>query len=169
MTTIKNDAELKKFLQSKIQNAVNSTMGQVQKEGFDKIRDEVYSYPATEYIRTGEFMDAWKSDESGDIGNIANGTYDYDPAEIRTFGGGDSFPENAIHQSFVDGKPSAEELPDYIYEGYQGALPKRVPARNAFKKLDKWFSEAQIRKLFGRGLRKEGLKVIDGGATKTEI
>lgn len=161
---ITNEAELKKALQGQIQSAVNTMMGELQEEGYNKIKSEVYSYPSTEYIRTGEFMDAWKAEESGDIGNIANGTYDYDAEEIHTFG------EWGVHQSFVTGESSAEELPNYIYNGYQGALNKKVPARNVFKKLDKWFSERQVVSQFKSGLKKAGLKLTKaGGADKTTI
>ena len=34
---------------------------------------------------------------------------------------------------------SDEELADYIFNGYQGALSKAIPARNSFEKTDNIF------------------------------
>lgn len=169
MPSASNDAELKKMLKAPLQTSVNVVMSAVEKEGHNKIITTVYSYGATEYPRTDEFSNAWESEEGGSVGNIANGTYDYNPDKVTVGSGWPAIaPYSGVHQSFVYGAPSANELPDYIYEGYQGALTKRIPERNAFKKLDNWLSERQVVLQFKRGLRWAGLKVTkQGGATKT--
>lgn len=164
-----NDRELAAMLKKPLQNGVNKVTGNVAKKNSKLMKSVVYSYPATEYIRTGQFGDAWKADETGNVGNIANGTFEYDKDEVSV---GSGWPETApysgVHQSFVDGTPSADKLPDYIFNGYQGALKKHIPARNAFNELDDWVSEDRIKLYFKRGLTAAKCIVTqEGGATKT--
>lgn len=164
-----NDSEVIAALKAPIQSAVNYMMEEVKTENTNKIAKTVYSgYSPTWYVnnRTHQFMFAWKAEEDDGVGDLGGADFNYDPSRLSV-----GSQETGQHASIVDGSPFTEGLADVIYQGY--SMPRngvRIPKRNAFQKLDRWFSEKQIGILFDRGLRRAGVKVATkGGATKTII
>lgn len=166
-TVISNENELRQALSAPVQEAVNFMMDELRKENENKIWTTVYSgYSPSWYDRTADFWDSWDYEEDGSLGDLGGADFDFHPETLSV-----GTQENGQHASIVDGSPFTYFLADVIYQGYD--MPRNgvhIPARNAFKKIDRWFSERQIKILFRKGLRKAGLKVAqDGGATKTVI
>lgn len=166
-TVISNESELREAFSAPVQEAINSMMDELVRENENKIWKTVYSgYSPSWYDRTADFWDSWDYEEDGNLGNLGGADFDFHPETLSV-----GTQEDGQHASIVNGAPFTEGLADVIYQGYD--MPRNgvhIPARNAFKKIDNWFSERQIKVLFARGLRKAGMKVAQqGGATKTVI
>lgn len=161
-----NEAELRSQLSGAVQSAVDYMMGELLKENENKIETTVYdAYSPSWYNRTADFWVAWDVEADDGIGDLAGGKFEFKPERLSI-----GLQEDGQHASIVDGR-AFTYLADVIYQGYD--MPRNgvhIPKRDAFKKLDRWFSERQIVILFNRGLKKAGAKVKKkGGATKTEI
>lgn len=165
-----NDAELRNMLSPSVQEAVDYMTGELLKENENKIERTVYdAYSPSWYSRTADFWVAWDVEQDNDIGNLAGGKFEFKPDRIRA--DAQENGHSGQHASIVDGRPFTNYLADVIYNGYD--MPNNgvhIPKRDAFKKLDRWFSERQIGILFKRGLKAAGFKVTkQGGATKTNL
>ena len=156
-----NDAELRNMIIPAFQSITNDMMTDVLVKNRKEVESTVYS-SAWEYA-TGEFKEAWDTTQES-IGDAGSG-FDYDPSQINVI-------DPPVHAAVADGNgfsrgdSSAEYLADLIYLGHGGIWHKR--GRNAFNKVDKWFNEGKVRKLFKRGLKANGFKVtVEGGASKS--
>lgn len=156
-----NDAELKGMIIPAFQSITDDMMFEVLVRNRKEVESTVYS-TAWEYA-TGEFKEAWKTTQEK-VGEAGSG-FDYDPSQINVV----SPPIHAAvadGSGFSEGDSSAEYLADLIYLGHGGIWHNR--GRNAFDKLDKWFNEAKVCKLFKRGLKANNFKVTEeGGASKS--
>lgn len=153
-----------KALQQASDDVILETL--IQNERF--IEEVVYAAGGGNgYPRTGEFKEAW--DETGENIGDAGNSMDYAPEKISTIGGEPfgGFPYGGVHSSVLTGESSAEELVDYIYQGHGGIWSS--PARNAFKRLDKWLNAGRIVRLFKKGMTDAGLEVKAGSAHKTVL
>lgn len=161
------EAELRSNLLKALQQASDDVILEVMIQNEKEIEDTVYANSNNGYPRTGEFKEAWE--ETGEsIGDVGN-TMDYAPEKITTIGGEPfaNFPYGGIHSSVLTGESSADSLADYIYQGHGGIW--RSPARNAFKKLDKWLNAGRVIKFYKKGMTDAGLKVKAGSAHKTVL
>lgn len=156
-----NDAELKAMLTPALQATTDKMMDEVLLRNRKEVESTVYS--SAWDLATGEFKEAWKTTQEGGSG-IGSG-FEYDSEQINTI-------NPPIHAAVADGSgfskgdSSAEYLADLIYLGHGGIW--HTSGKNAFKKLDKWFNEAKVCKLFKRGLKANNFKVTEeGGASKS--
>lgn len=159
-----NETELQAAISKGLVIAVTHTVNQFLKYNKQFIQGYVYSvYSPSWYQRTSDFVNAWKTEVSGG-GSSVEGEMSYEPSMI---GLGDE--ENGQHVSVVDGSSQAENMPDILYEGGMGCIP-RPTGRNAWRKLDIYLSNSTVRNIFESGLSQSGMpwKRKSGAITVTK-
>lgn len=160
MPTFSNEAELKALAIRGMKSALDDMLDVVLDENEVRIRSNVYDvYQPIEYDRTDEFEYAWSKKSESHIDSVEGETY-FDPSKLTP----NPF---ALQHTDIYAQSQTEEMADFIYTSAAGLFP-RPTKRNAWKKLDRWFSENKIRELYQRGLKRAGIPVIksSGGITK---
>lgn len=163
MPTFHSDAELKAAAIPCMKKALDDMLDAVLDENEVRIRSNVYDvYTPIEYDRTDEFEYAWSKTSESSTDSVNGETY-FDPSKLTP----NPF---ALQHTDMYGQSQVTEMADFIYVSGQGAFP-RPTKRNAWKKLDRWFSENKIRQLYHRGLKNAGLPVIksSGDITKQSV
>ena len=142
-----NEAELKSAITGGITIAVESTINAVHSKNEEEIDTIVYgSYAPSWYGRTNNFLNAWSTEVGGTEGEMY-----YDESKIST-----GNKKNGRHVSVVDEASMAAVMPEVIYQWGQGCIP-RPTGRDAWKALDSFLTNTQMRSLFEAGLNASGL------------
>lgn len=155
-----NEAELKSAITGGITIAVESTINAVHSKNEEEIDTIVYgSYAPSWYGRTNNFLNAWSTEVGGTEGEMY-----YDESKIST-----GNKKNGRHVSVVDEASMAAVMPEVIYQWGQGCMP-RPTGRDAWKALDSYLTNTQMRSLFEAGLNASGLpwKRSTGAITVTK-
>lgn len=155
-----NEAELKAAITGGITIAVESTINAIHGENREQIQEVVYSsYAPSWYGRTNNFLNAWSTEVGGTEGEMY-----YDESKIST-----GNKKDGRHVSVVDEASMAAVMPEVIYQWGQGCMP-RPTGRDAWKALDSFLTNTQMRSLFEAGLNASGLpwKRSTGAITVTK-
>lgn len=146
-----NEEDLKRQILSGLKVAVESTVDEIHERNEDFIDNVVYdSYDPSWYDRTWDFKNAWDT-TIGSAGSYVEGKFYYN-SNGMTVGP----QETGQHVSVVTGEPVAGYMPEIIYQGKMGAI-YRPTKRDAWKALDKFLTNTQMRSMFESGLNKSGL------------
>lgn len=155
-----NEAELKAAITGGITIAVESTINAVHSKNEEEIDTIVYgSYAPSWYGRTMDFLNAWSTEVGGTEGEMY-----YDESKVST-----GSTEDGVHASVVTGASMTAVMPEVIYQWGQGCIP-RPTGRDAWKALDSYLTNTQMRSLFEAGLNASGLpwKRSTGAITVTK-
>lgn len=163
MPTFNNSAELEAAAIKGMKSALDDMLDEVLTENEKRVQTNVYdAYQPIEYNRTDEFKDAWSKRSQSGKKSVEGETY-FDSSKLT--------PNAAeLQHTDVYGESVVDAMADIIYQSSQGCIA-RPTKRNAWKKLDRWFSENKIRQLYTRGLKKAGVPAIKttGGITKESL
>lgn len=154
------EAELRQAIEGGLTTAITSTISAIHGKNEEEIDEIVYSsYAPSWYGRTYEFRNAWKTQVGGTEGEMY-----FDEGAISAGG-----IEDGAHASVVTGDSVASAMPEVIYQWGQGCVP-RPTGRDAWKALDSFLTNTQMRSLFEAGLNASGLpwKRSTGAITVTK-
>lgn len=153
----KNDNEVVEMLKVPLRTAVDHVVQMIWSENRAQINSFIYNRNVpSEYQRTGEFKEAWKTEakiKSGSSTNIVEGTFEYDPSKITTV-------DAPYHASVVDGSSAAEYLAEIIYQGIAGDIFGEgfwTQPRDAFEALLKAIGKQKMKRYISEGLHIAGL------------
>lgn len=155
-----NDAELKAAITGGITVAIESTINAIHEKNEEEIDTVVYgSYAPSWYGRTKNFLNAWSTEVGGTEGEMY-----YDESKIST-----GSTDDGVHVSVVSGASVAASMPEVIYQWGMGCI-QRPTGRDAWKSLDSFLTNTQMRSLFEAGLNASGLpwKRSTGAITVTK-
>lgn len=146
-----SESELKSRIISGLTVAVETVVKEIHGQNEEIIEDVVYgAYGPSWYARTGDFGNAW-STRVGAGGGAVEGEFYYNSS-----GMGVSSPEEGQHVSVIDGSVQTQNMPDIIYQGGMGCIP-RPTGRDAWKVLDRFLTNTMMRSLFETGLGRSGM------------
>lgn len=154
------EAELRQAIEGGLTTAITSTISAIHGKNEEEIDTIVYgSYAPSWYGRTMDFLNAW----STEVGGLEGEMY-FDKGAIST---GSS--EDGVHASVVSGASMASVMPEIIYQWGMGCI-QRPTGRDAWKALDSYLTNTQMRSLFEAGLNASGLpwKRSTGAITVTK-
>lgn len=154
------EAELRQAIEGGLTTAITSTISAIHGKNEEEIDTIVYgSYAPSWYGRTNNFLNAWSTEVGGTEGEMY-----YDESKIST-----GNKKNGRHVSVVDEASMAAVMPEVIYQWGQGCMP-RPTGRDAWKALDSYLTNTQMRSLFEAGLNASGLpwKRSTGAITVTK-
>lgn len=153
------EAELRQAIEGGLTTAITSTISAIHGKNEEEIQQIVYSYPNNWYGRTMDFKNAWDME----VGGLEGEMY-FDEGAIST---GSS--EDGVHASVVSGASMASVMPEIIYQWGMGCI-QRPTGRDAWKALDSYLTNTQMRSLFEAGLNASGLpwKRSTGAITVTK-
>ena len=166
-----NEIQIKAAIVPKLRKAARYVADELYKRNKELIESIVYaSYTPTEYVRSGQFKEAWETKDyvmANNNGAVAE--FSYDPSKLSIGAGGQHSSLNPY-----DGSDVTPYLAEIIYDGLSGAIyepgyakhssrfkgQEWTDKRDAWYALLKWFSKSKLRQLFEEGMRKEGLDFI---------
>lgn len=154
------EAELKQAITGGITIAIEVTVDAIHGKNEEEIDEIVYgSYAPSWYGRTEEFRNAWETQVGGTEGEMF-----YNEGAVST-----GSTEDGVHASVITGASMAAVMPEVIYQWGQGCIP-RPTGRDAWKALDSYLTNTQMRSLFEAGLNASGLpwKRSTGAITVTK-
>lgn len=154
------EAELRNAIEGGLTVAINSTISAIHAKNEEEIEEIVYgSSDPSWYGRTGNFKDAWEKQ----VGGLEGEMY-FDEGGIST-----GSQESGVHVSVVTGASVASVMPEVIYQWGMGCI-QRPTGRDAWKALDSYLTNTQMRSLFEAGLNASGLpwKRSTGAITVTK-
>lgn len=147
--TFFNEEQLRREIVKNLTTASLSAMDETKKVLQKNILIDVYGgYAPSEYGRTFEFKEAWKT-EGGGAEGVAPAQMHYEPEFITTV----SAPQ---HASVLTGASVVGVLADWIFEGHDGGLFPGAwsAARDAWKSMDKEITNTVFRGMYESGLNK---------------
>lgn len=167
MATIRNEDQLRRLLQPKLQKAVHYVMNKILEANAEAIQNIVYGAGTPDlYNRTGEFAKAWAiTDENHNpTTNDAYGKFYYKPNEMSTGSTDRDSDSYGQHVSIVDGMASREYLADIIYDGIKHSAWGDTShwshkKRNAWEKLLSVVGVNNMKNWIEQGMKQAGLKV----------
>lgn len=161
-----NEAELRQAIEGGLTTAITSTINAIHEKNEEEINTVVYgSYAPSWYGRTKNFLNAWSTEVGGTEGEMY-----YDESKVSTGSPDDGVHVSVAKSSFGDaGASMAAVMPEVIYQWGQGCIP-RPTGRDAWKALDSFLTNTQMRSLFEAGLNASGLpwKRSTGAITVTK-
>lgn len=160
------EAELRQAIEGGLTTAITSTINAIHEKNEEEINTVVYgSYAPSWYGRTKNFLNAWSTEVGGTEGEMY-----YDESKVSTGSPDDGVHVSVAKSSFGDaGASMAAVMPEVIYQWGQGCIP-RPTGRDAWKALDSFLTNTQMRSLFEAGLNASGLpwKRSTGAITVTK-
>ena len=163
-----NEIQIKAAIVPKLRKAARYVADELYKRNKELIESIVYaSYTPTEYVRSGQFKEAWETkDYTMANNNGAVAEFSYDPSKLSIGAGGQHSSLNPY-----DGSDVTPYLAEIIYDGLSGAIYEPGYAKNSSrfmgqawaKKRDVWdalndkLGKKTLRQYFEEGMRKQGI------------